>query len=76
MRIMDCVLLLFQKRVDPVQMDPERPCVKPSWGEALKLMSGGGFLNGLLTFPKVGCHGVLKDSYCKNFPQFKYDAEC
>ena len=53
MRIMDCVLLLFQKKVDPVQMDPEKPCVKPSWGEALKLMSGSGFLNGLLNFPKV-----------------------
>ena len=53
MRIMDCVLLLFQKKVDPVQMDPERPCVKPSWGEALKLMSGGGFLKELLSFPKV-----------------------
>ena len=53
MRIMDCVLILFQKKVDPVQMDPEKPCVKPSWGEALKLMSGSGFLNGLLNFPKV-----------------------
>ena len=53
MRIMDCVLLLFQKPVDTVSQDPERPCVKPSWSEALKLMSGGGFLNGLLTFPKV-----------------------
>ncbi|XP_021362874.1 dynein heavy chain 5, axonemal-like isoform X1 [Mizuhopecten yessoensis] len=52
MRIMDSVLLLFQRRIDPVTADPERPCPKPSWAEALKLMSSGTFLNGLLNFPK------------------------
>ena len=39
MRIMDAVLLLFQRKIDPVQKDPEKESVKPSWGEALKLMS-------------------------------------
>ncbi|XP_066028864.1 dynein axonemal heavy chain 5 isoform X2 [Pocillopora verrucosa] len=52
MRIMDCVLLLFNRKIDPVTADPEKACLKPSWGESLKLMSGGGFLNTLLTFPK------------------------
>ena len=37
MRIMDCVLLLFNRRLDQVQRDPERNCVKPSWGESLKV---------------------------------------
>jgi len=37
MRIMDCVLILFQKRLDPTVQDPERPCPKPSWGESLKV---------------------------------------
>ncbi|CAH8437868.1 unnamed protein product [Dicrocoelium dendriticum] len=52
MRIMDCVLLLFRKHMDRVIPDPEHPCPKPSWGEALKLMGGANFLNGLLNFPK------------------------
>ncbi|XP_040468168.1 dynein heavy chain 8, axonemal [Falco naumanni] len=51
MRVMDCCLLLFQKHVDPVTMDPEKPCSKPSWGESLKLMSGP-FLQSLQQFPK------------------------
>nr|XP_033786541.1 dynein heavy chain 5, axonemal-like [Geotrypetes seraphini] len=52
MRIMDCVLLLFQRKIDSVSVDPERPCIKPSWSEALKLMNNSGFLNMLLTFQK------------------------
>ena len=38
MRIMDCVLLLFQRRVDVVQQDPEKACMKPSWSESLKVL--------------------------------------
>ncbi|XP_072536415.1 dynein axonemal heavy chain 5 isoform X2 [Salminus brasiliensis] len=52
MRIMDCVLLLFQRRVDAVTVDPERPCLRPSWTEALKLMNNSGFLSMLLNFNK------------------------
>lgn len=37
MRIMDCCLLLFQKRLDTVRIDPERQCIQPSWAEALKV---------------------------------------
>ncbi|KAI8792083.1 dynein heavy chain 5, axonemal [Biomphalaria glabrata] len=52
MRIMDCCLLLFQRRLDPVTQDPERNCVKPSWSEALKLMNSANFLGQLLNFQK------------------------
>ena len=53
MRIMDAVLLLFQRRVDPVTQDPERPCPRPSWSEALKLMQQSGFVSMLVNFSKV-----------------------
>uniref|UniRef100_A0A667YKF5 Dynein, axonemal, heavy chain 5 n=1 Tax=Myripristis murdjan TaxID=586833 RepID=A0A667YKF5_9TELE len=52
MRIMDAVLLLFQRKVDPVTSDPERPCPRPSWSEALKLMQNSSFLSMLLNFSK------------------------
>ncbi|XP_075877996.1 dynein axonemal heavy chain 8-like [Nelusetta ayraudi] len=57
MRIMDSVLILFQKRVDSVSIDPERQCIKPSWSEALKLMSGAGFMTALQQFPKDKING-------------------
>lgn len=37
MRIMDCVLILFRKRLDQVVFDAERNCCKPSWSESLKV---------------------------------------
>ncbi|KAH9487618.1 Dynein heavy chain 8, axonemal, partial [Bulinus truncatus] len=37
MRIMDCCLILFRKKIDYLEQDPERPCPKPSWQEALKV---------------------------------------
>ena len=52
MRIMDCVLLLFQKKLNPMAQDPERPGPAPSWSESLKMMSQTGFLQALQNFPK------------------------
>ncbi|THD25575.1 Dynein heavy chain 5 axonemal [Fasciola hepatica] len=53
MRIMDCVLLLFKRKVDPVRKDTERVgCIKPSWSESLKILAGSAFLNSLLFFPR------------------------
>lgn len=39
MRIMDSVLILFQRKLDVFSLDPERPSPKPSWGESLKVIN-------------------------------------
>ncbi|KAJ1345302.1 hypothetical protein BSLG_000815 [Batrachochytrium salamandrivorans] len=52
MRIMDGVLLLMKRRIDTVTQDPDKPCMKPSWSESLKLMSASDFLTNLLNFQK------------------------
>uniref|UniRef100_A0AAQ4Q6E3 AAA+ ATPase domain-containing protein n=1 Tax=Gasterosteus aculeatus aculeatus TaxID=481459 RepID=A0AAQ4Q6E3_GASAC len=52
MRITDCCLLLFQKKLDSVSIDPERLCIKPSWIEAQKLLGASGFLTSLQQFQK------------------------
>ena len=52
MRIMDCVLLLYKLKLDPMSMDPERASPKPSWSESLKMMSATNFLQSLLDFKK------------------------
>uniref|UniRef100_A0A8D3DUG5 Dynein heavy chain 5, axonemal-like n=1 Tax=Scophthalmus maximus TaxID=52904 RepID=A0A8D3DUG5_SCOMX len=52
MRIMDSVVLLFQRKIDTVTADPERPCPRPSWPEAMKLMQNSSFLSMLLNFNK------------------------
>ncbi|XP_072307391.1 dynein axonemal heavy chain 5 [Eucyclogobius newberryi] len=52
MRIMDAVVLMFQRKIDPVTPDPERPCPRPSWAEAMKLMQNSSFLSSLLNFSK------------------------
>lgn len=38
MRIMDCVLILFQRKIHPVIADTAAPCPKPSWQESLKVI--------------------------------------
>ena len=37
MRIMDCVLILFQRKLHPCIPDTTTPCPKPSWQESLKV---------------------------------------
>ncbi|CAG5099433.1 Similar to DNAH5: Dynein heavy chain 5 [Cotesia congregata] len=52
MRIMDCVLILFQRKISPVIPDPANQCPKPSWTESLKMMASTTFLLQLQNYPK------------------------
>ena len=52
MRVMDATMVLFRSKLPLISMDPTVPCPKPSWSEALKVMSSVSFLKDLLQFPK------------------------
>ena len=52
-RIMDCVVLLFQRKLNQVTQDQDKPqFIKPSWSESLKLMAQSTFISSLQQFPK------------------------
>ena len=36
---MDCVIILFGRKLDPVKPDPEKQFLMASWGEALKVLN-------------------------------------
>ena len=52
MRIMDCVLIMFQRKLHPVIADTGAPSPKPSWQESLKMMASTTFLLQLQNYPK------------------------
>ena len=75
MRIMDCVLLLFQRRVDSFAADPERPGPKPSWGESLKMMSQTTFLTSLQNFSKDTINGEIVELLAPYLTMEDYNLE-
>ncbi|XP_046493196.1 dynein axonemal heavy chain 8 [Neodiprion pinetum] len=74
--IMDCVLILFGKRLEPVKPDTEKQFLLPSWGEALKVMADTRFLFNLQNFPKDNINGETVDLMRPylNFHMYTYEA--
>ncbi|GAA47151.1 dynein heavy chain 5 axonemal [Clonorchis sinensis] len=52
MRLMDCVMIMFYSRLEPVRSDRERGTFAASWNEALRLLMNPNFLTNLLQYPK------------------------
>ncbi|ROT80144.1 hypothetical protein C7M84_001143 [Penaeus vannamei] len=75
MRIMDCVLLLFQRRLQPVRGDPVAACPKPSWPESLKMMASTTFLLSLQNFPKDTINDEVVELLEPYFDMEDYDME-
>lgn len=72
MRITDCCLLLFQKKLDSVSIDPERLCIKPSWIEAQKVIENIPIWNSVIHFhfsswycALVTCNLHIVSPFCK-----------
>lgn len=75
MRIMDCVLILFQRKVHPVIADTTTPCPKPSWQESLKMMSSTTFLLQLQNYPKDSINDEMIDFLQPFFRMEDYNME-
>lgn len=67
---MDCVLIYFKKKLEPVKIDPEKKFILPSWSESLKVMADTRFLNKILEYPKDTINGEIIDLMV---PYFKYE---
>lgn len=50
--IMDCVLILSRKKLNPVLIDPDRNFIKPTWTESTKMMADTNFLKNVRDFEK------------------------
>ncbi|XP_015117111.1 dynein heavy chain 5, axonemal [Diachasma alloeum] len=59
--IMDCVLILFGRKLNSVKPDYDRQFLMPSWSESLKFMADTRFLYHLQNFPKDNINAETVD---------------
>ncbi len=55
--------------------DPERLSLKPSWGEALKLMASSTFLQNLLQYPKDSINDEMVELMMPYFDSDDYNLD-
>ncbi|VVC98542.1 unnamed protein product [Leptidea sinapis] len=74
--IMDAVILLFRKKIDPIKPDPEKQFLTASWAESLKVMADTRFLNNLKFYPKDEINAEMLDLLTPyfSFPQYTFEA--
>ncbi|KAI4504021.1 hypothetical protein M0802_000492 [Mischocyttarus mexicanus] len=74
--IMDCVLILFGKKLERVKPDVEHQFLTASWTEAFKVMTDTRFLYNLQQFPKDNINGEIVDLMYPylNYPLYTYEA--
>lgn len=49
---MDCVLILFRKRLEPAKVDADKSFLVSSWTESLKTMGEGNFYGNIVNYKK------------------------
>uniref|UniRef100_A0A1A9WR67 AAA+ ATPase domain-containing protein n=1 Tax=Glossina brevipalpis TaxID=37001 RepID=A0A1A9WR67_9MUSC len=67
--IMDCVCILFRKRIKPVKPDFEKNFIQSSWEESLKVMSDTAFLKKIVEYPTDLINAEMVDLM---LPYFNY----
>ncbi|XP_011871302.1 PREDICTED: dynein heavy chain 8, axonemal [Vollenhovia emeryi] len=74
--IMDCVLILFGRKLEPVKPDYEHQFLTPSWSESLKVLADIRFLYNLQNFPKDNINAETVDLIMPylNFHMYTYEA--
>ncbi|KOB76399.1 Uncharacterized protein OBRU01_03863 [Operophtera brumata] len=74
--IMDAVILLFRKKIDPIKPDLEKNFIAASWAESLKVMADSKFLFNLKFFPKDEINAEMVDLLQPyfNYPQYTFEA--
>ncbi|XP_029675665.1 LOW QUALITY PROTEIN: dynein heavy chain 8, axonemal-like [Formica exsecta] len=74
--IMDCVLILFGRKLEPVKPDYEHQFLTPSWTESLKVMADTRFLYNIQNFPKDNINAETVDLMMPylNFHLYTYEA--
>ncbi|XP_026320150.1 dynein heavy chain 8, axonemal [Hyposmocoma kahamanoa] len=74
--IMDAVIILFRKKIDPIKPDLEKNFLTASWAESLKVMADARFLSNLKNYPKDEINAEMVDLLQPyfNFPQYTFEA--